>query len=185
MKPRKPLTERVLALLLALVTATALVPAPALAEAVDELAATPQAEAAAEEQPAEDAPASDAEQEPAADEEPAEKVAPEADAAVEQPAAVAPAAVTATGKVDAPANASAEELTSDAKVYIQDSKDKDNSYSTKSGALKAGETLWANMYDEDEDDYYGSASSVTNPGTWTYTWLAGTVKASNDVSDYL
>ena len=176
MKPRKPLTERVLALLLALVTATALVPAPALAEAVDELAATPQAEAAAEEQPAEDAPASDAEQEPAADEEPAEKVAPKADAAVEQPAAVAPTAVTATGKADAPAVASAEELTSDAKVYIQDSKDKNSSYSTKYGALKAGETLWANMYE--------GYSSVTNPGTWTYTWLAGTVKASNDVSDY-
>lgn len=176
MKPRKPLTERVLALLLALVTATALVPAPALAEAVDELAATPQAEAAAEEQPAEDAPASDAEQEPAADEEPAEKVAPEADAAVEQPAAVAPTAVTATGKADAPAVASADTLTSDAKVYIQDSKDKNSSYSTKYGALKAGETLWANMYE--------GYSSVTNPGTWTYTWLAGTVKASNDVSDY-
>ena len=185
MKPRKPLTERVLALLLALVTATALVPAPALAEAVDELAATPQAEAAAEEQPAEDAPASDdvaadtasdVEQEPAADEEPAEKVAPEVDAAVEQPAVVAPTAVTATGKADAPAVASADTLTSDAKVYIQESKDKNNSYSTKSGALKVGETLWANVYE--------GYSSVTNPGTWTYTWLAGTVKASNDVSDY-
>lgn len=176
MKPRKPLTERVLALLLALVTATALVPAPALAEAVDELAATPQAEAAAEEQPAEDAPASDAEQAPAADEEPAEKAAPEADAAVEQPAAVAPTAVTATGKADAPAVASADTLTSDAKVYIQDSKDKNSSYSTKYGALKAGETLWANVYE--------GYSSVTNPGTWTYTWLAGTVKASNNVSDY-
>ena len=185
MKSRKPLTERVLALLLALVTATALVPAPALAEAVDELAATPQAEAAAEEQPAEDAPASDdvaadaasdAEQEPPADEEPAEKVAPTADAAVEQPAAVAPTAVTATGKADAPAVASADTLTSDAKVYIQESKDKNSSYSTKSGPLKAGETLWANVYE--------GYSSVTNPGTWTYTWLAGTVKASNNVSDY-
>lgn len=189
MKSRKPLTERVLALLLALVTATALVPAPALAEAVDELAATPQAEAAAEEQPAEDAPASDdtaadtaadtasdVEQEPAADEEPAEKAAPEADAAVEQPAAVAPTAVTATGKADAPAVASADTLTSDAKVYIQESKDKNSSYSTKSGPLKAGETLWANVYE--------GYSSVTNPGTWTYTWLAGTVKASNNVSDY-
>lgn len=185
MKPKKTLAERVLALLLALVTATALVPAPALAEAVDELAATPQAEAAAEEQPAEDAPASDdvaadtasdVEQEPAADEEPAEKVAPEADAAVEQPAAVAPTAVTATGKADAPAVASADTLTSDAKVYIQESKDKNSSYSTKSGALKAGETLWANVYE--------GYSSVTNPGTWTYTWLAGTVKASNNVSDY-
>ena len=189
MKPKNTLTERVLALLLALVTATALVPAPALAEAVDELATTPRAEAAAEEQPAEDAPASDdvaadtaadtasdVEQEPAADEEPAEKVAPEADAAVEQPAAVAPTAVSATGKADAPAVASAEELTSDAKVYIQDSKDKNSSYSTKSGALKAGETLWANVYE--------GYSSVTNPGTWTYTWLAGTAKASNNVSDY-
>ena len=184
MKPKKTLTERVLALLLALVTATTLVPAPALAEAVDELAATPQAEAAAEEQPAEDAPTSDAEQEPAADEEPAEKAAPEADAAVEQPAAVAPTAVTATGKADAPAVASADELTSEAKVYIQDSKDKDNSYSTKSGALNAGDTLWANMYDEDEDDLYGSSYSVANPGTWTYTWLAGTTRASSNVADY-
>lgn len=194
MKPKKPLTERVLALLLALVTATALVPAPALAEAVDELAATPQAEAVAEEQPAEDAPApddaaADTEQEPAADEEPAEEAAPEADAAVEQPAAVAPTAVVTTEKADAPAIASADELTSDAKVYIQDSKDKDNSYSTKSGALKAGETLWANMYDEVEtEDDWGDPTtetqSVANPGTWTYTWLAGTVKASNNVSDY-
>ena len=178
MKPRKPLTERVLALLLALVTTTALVPAPALAEAVDELAATPQTEAAAEEQPAEeqpaeDAPAADAEQAPAADEEPTEEAAPAAD---EQPAAVAPTAVAATGKADALAVTSAEELTSEARVCIQDSKDKNSSYSTKSGALKAGETLWANMYE--------GYSSVTNPGTWTYTWLAGTVKASNDVSDY-
>ena len=196
MKPKKTLTERVLALLLALVTAATLVPAPALAEAVDELAATPQAEAAAgersaEERPAEDAPAADvaaadAEQEPAADEEPAEDAAPEADTAAEQPAAVAPTAVTATGKADAPAVASADTLTSNAKVYIQDAKDKDDSDSTKRGALKADETLWANMYDEDEDDYYGSSYSVANPGTgtWTYTWLAGTVKASNDVSDY-
>ena len=200
MKPRKPLTERVLALLLALVTATALVPAPALAEAADELAATPQAEAVAEAQPAEDAPAEDAAapaaddaaanagQEPAADEEPAENAAPAANGTDEQPAAAAaaPTAAAATGKADAPAAASADELTSEAKVFIQDSKDKDNSssYQWKSGALKAGETLWANMYDEDEDDYYSSTSSVANPGTWTYTWLAGTVKASSSVSDY-
>ena len=155
--------------------------AEGIAQAVDELAATPQVEAAAEDQSAEDAPASDdaaadAEQEPVADEEPAEKAAPEADAAVEQPAAVAPTAVTATGKVNAPAIASADELTSDAKVFIQDTKDKNSSYSTKSGALKAGETLWANVYE--------GYSSVTNPGSWTYTWLAGTVKASNNVSDY-
>lgn len=163
--------------------------AEGIAQAVDELAATPQVEAAAEDQSAEDAPvsddaAADAEQEPVADEEPAEKAAPEADAAVEQPAAVAPTAVTATGKANAPAIASADELTSEAKVYIQDSEDKDNSYSTKSGALNAGDTLWANMYDEDEDDLYGSSYSVANPGTWTYTWLAGTVRASSNVADY-
>ena len=164
--------------------------AEGIAQAVDELAATPQVEAAAEDQSAEDAPASDdaaadAEQEPVADEEPAEKAAPEADAAVEQPAAVAPTAVTATGKANAPAIASADELTSEAKVYIQDSKDKDNSYSTKSGALNAGDTLWANMYDEVEDDWYGTLTeSVANPGTWTYTWLAGTTRASSNVADY-
>ena len=163
--------------------------AEGIAQAVDELAATPQAEAAAEEQPAEDAPASDdaasdaeqepaadAEQEPAADEEPAERVAPEADAAVEQPAAVAPTAVTATGNADAPAVASADALTPDAKVYIQESKDKNSSYSTKSGPLKVGETLWANVYE--------GSSSVTNPGSWTYTWFAGTVKESSNAADY-
>lgn len=85
--------------------------------------------------------------------------------------------------------ASATTLSGEAKVFVQDSKDKDNSYSTKSGALKAGETLWANMYDEVEtEDDWGDPTtetqSVANPGTWTYTWLAGTVKASNDVSDY-
>ena len=205
MKPRKPLTERVLALLLALVTTTALVPAPALAEAVDELAATSQAEAVAEARPAEDAPAEDAAapaaddaaanagQEPAADEEPAENAAPAANGTDEQPAAAAaaPTAAAAAGKADAPAVASADELTSEAKVFIQDSKDKDNSssYQWKSGVLKAGDTLWANMYDEVEtEDYWGDPTtetkSVANPGTWTYTWLAGTVKASNNVSDY-
>lgn len=82
------------------------------------------------------------------------------------------------------AAASATTLSSEAKVFIQDTKDKDNSYSTKSGALKAGETLWANMYDEDEDDLYGSSYSVDNPGTWTYTWLAGTTRHSSNVADY-
>ena len=81
--------------------------------------------------------------------------------------------------------ASATTLSSEAKVFIQDSKDKDNSYSTKSGALNAGDTLWANMYDEVEDDWYGtSTESVANPGTWTYAWLAGTTRASSNVADY-
>ena len=83
------------------------------------------------------------------------------------------------------ATASATTLSSDAKVYIQDSKDKNSSWSNKSGALSAGDTLWANMYDEVEDDWGDtSTESVANPGTWTYTWLAGTVKASNNVADY-
>lgn len=95
------------------------------------------------------------------------------------------AASAASEQKNAVAAASATTLSSEAKVFIQDSKDKNSSYSTKSGALKAGETLWANMYDEVEDDWYGtSTESVANPGTWTYTWLAGTTRASSNVADY-
>lgn len=68
-------------------------------------------------------------------------------------------------------------LSSSAKVYIQDAKD--NSYSTKSGSLSAGDTLWANVYDEEDWEEY----SVSNPGTWTYAWMAGS-KKSESVSDY-
>lgn len=82
----------------------------------------------------------------------------------------------ASEQKNAVAAASATTLSSEAKVFIQDSKDKNSSYSTKSGALKAGETLWANMYE--------GYSSVDNPGTWTYTWLAGTTRASSSVADY-
>lgn len=95
-----------------------------------------------------------------------------------------PAVPAASEQKNAAVAASATTLSSEAKVFIQDTKDKDNSYSTKSGALKAGETLWANMYDEDEDDLYGSSYSVDNPGTWTYTWLAGTTRHSSNVADY-
>ena len=87
-----------------------------------------------------------------------------------------PALPAASEQRNAVAAASATTLSGEAKVYIQDSKDKNSSYSTKYGALKVGETLWANAYE--------GYSSVTNPGTWTYTWLAGTVKASNNASDY-
>ncbi len=91
----------------------------------------------------------------------------------------------ASEQKNAVAAASATTLSSEAKVFIQDSKDDGNSYSTKSGPLKAGDTLWANMYDEVEDDWYGtSTESVVNPGTWTYTWLAGTTRASSNVADY-
>lgn len=95
------------------------------------------------------------------------------------------AASAASEQKNAVAAASATTLSSEAKVFIQDTKDKDSSYSTKSGALSAGDTLWANMYDEVEDDWYGtSTESVVNPGTWTYTWLAGTTRASSNVADY-
>lgn len=96
-----------------------------------------------------------------------------------------PAVPVASEQKNAVAAASATTLSGEAKVFIQDSKDKDNSYLTKSGALNAGDTLWANMYDEVEDDWYGtSTESVANPGTWTYTWLAGTTRASSNVADY-
>ena len=96
-----------------------------------------------------------------------------------------PAVPAASGQKNAVAAASATTLSSEAKVFIQDSMDEGNSYSTKSGALNAGDMLWANMYDEVEDDWYGTTTeSVTNPGTWTYTWLAGTTRASSNVADY-
>ena len=96
-----------------------------------------------------------------------------------------PTVPAASEQKNAVAAASATTLSSEAKVFIQDSKDDGNSYSTKSGPLKAGDTLWANMYDEVEDDWYGtSTESVVNPGTWTYTWLAGTTRASSNVADY-
>lgn len=99
------------------------------------------------------------------------------------------AAPAASEQKNAVAAASATTLSGEAKVFIQDAKDKDNSYSTKSGALNVGDTLWANMYDEVEtEDYWGNPTtetkSVANPGAWTYTWLAGTVKASSDAADY-
>ena len=96
-----------------------------------------------------------------------------------------PAVPAASEQKNVAVAASATTLSSEAKVFIQDTKDKDSSYSTKSGALSAGDTLWANMYDEVEDDWYGtSTESVANPGTWTYTWLAGTTRASSNVADY-
>lgn len=96
-----------------------------------------------------------------------------------------PAVPAASEQKNAAVAASATTLSSEAKVFIQDTKDKDSSYSTKSGALSAGDTLWANMYDEVEDDWYGTLTeSVANPGTWTYTWLAGTTRASSNVADY-
>jgi len=100
----------------------------------------------------------------------------------------APAVPAASEQKNAVAAASAATLSSEAKVYIKDSKDNACWYSNKSGPLKAGETLWANMYDvvDTEDDWGDPTTetqSVRNPGPWTYTWLACTTKASN-VTDY-
>lgn len=180
MKPRKPLTERVLALLLALVTATALVPAPALAEAVDELAATPQAEAAAEEQPAEDAPAaddvaSDAEQEPAADEEPAEKVAPAADDAAEQSevAAAAPAAPAS----DEAGIATVSDVTVDS-VSLLNAKGQNIVYGFASyTAVKAGETIKVGAYYEDD---WGDDEEILDSeyAKLKYQWYVGEKQSS-------
>ena len=170
MKPRKPLTERVLALLLALVTATALVPAPALAEAVDELAATPQAEAAAE-----DAPASDAEQEPAADEEPAEGTTPAADDAAEQSevAAAAPAAPAS----DEAGIATVSDVTVDS-VSLLNAMGQNIVYGSASyTAVKAGETIKVGAYYEDDwgDDEEISDSEYAQ---LKYQWYVGEKQSS-------
>lgn len=163
--------------------------AEGIAEAVTAAAATAGAGAAADAGAASDADAGSAASaagDDAATEQGAAAGAANGDNAADNATGSEDSAATpaALGQENAVAAASTTTLSSEAKVYIQDSKDKNNSYSTKSGALKAGDTLWANMYDEDEDEDYGSAYSVANPGTWTYTWLAGTVKASNNVADY-
>lgn len=107
-----------------------------------------------------------------------------ADNATESDSSAAmPAVASEQGEPKAAAT-SATTLSSKARVCIQDTKDENYSYSTTSGPLKADKKLWANMYDEDEDNLYGSSHSVSNPGTWTYTWLAGTTKASSNVADY-
>lgn len=97
------------------------------------------------------------------------------DAAESDNSAAMPAVASEQGEPKAAA-ASATTLSGEARVCIQDTKDENYSFSTKSGALNAGDTLWANMYD--------GYNAVDNPGTWTYTWLAGTTKASSNVANY-
>lgn len=100
-------------------------------------------------------------------------------------AQVSPQAAEASGvtvNATAPAVQSDVALTSSAKVYIQDKQDKDSTWSNKYGSLSVGDALWANMYDDVETtDYWGDpdteTKSIANPGTWTYTWLAGTEKS--------
>lgn len=94
------------------------------------------------------------------------------------PAAAAQAA--SNGQAAAVQSDASVALSSNAKVYIQDAKDKNSSYSNKYGTLSAGDVLWANMYDG-TSSY--SSSSVANPGTWTYQWLAGMSKSSS-IADY-
>ena len=175
MKPKNTLAERVLALLLALVTATALVPAPALAEAVDELAATPQAEAAAEERPAEDAPASDAEQEPAPDEEPAEGTTSAADDAAGQSevAAAAPATLTS----DEAGIATVSDVTVDS-VSLLNAKGQNIVYGSASyTAVKAGETIKVGAYYEDD---WGDDEEILDSeyAQLKYQWYVGDKQSS-------
>lgn len=159
-------------------------PAPALAEAVDELAATPQAEAAAEEQPAEDAPAADvaaadaaadAKQEPAPDEEPAEKTAPAADDAAEQSevAAVAPAAPAS----DEAGIATVSGVTVDS-VSLLNAKGQNIVYGFASyTAVKAGETIKVGAYYEDD---WGDDEEILDSeyAKLKYQWYVGEKQSS-------
>lgn len=189
--------RRVFSVFLAATLAVSMTPSAALAETQDAAAVAAQSQAQLQddsltpdrntESSESAAPsASDAPDVTASDSEQTETSAqPEAAAASAQPEA-AQAGVYADGGLadrlsdedDAAAQAD-EPLSSAAKVCIKDSKDKDNSYSTKSGPLSAGDILWANVYDEDDWDEY----SVSNPGTWTYAWMAGT-ENSGSISDY-
>lgn len=189
--------RRAFSVFLAATLAVSMTPSAALAETQDAAAVAAQSQAQLQddsltpdrntESSESAAPsASDAPDVTASDSEQTETSAqPEAAAASAQPEA-AQAGVYADGGLadrlsdedDAAAQAD-EPLSSAAKVCIKDSKDKDNSYSTKSGPLSAGDILWANVYDEDDWDEY----SVSNPGTWTYAWMAGT-ENSGSISDY-
>lgn len=71
-------------------------------------------------------------------------------------------------------------LTSNARVYIQDEKDKDSTYSQVQGVLSAGDVLWANLYD---GSYSWSMDSVPSQDGWAYQWLSAS-EASGDVADY-
>lgn len=189
--------RRAFSVFLAATLAVSMTPSAALAETQDAAAVAAQSQAQLQddsltpdrntESSESAAPsASDAPDVTASDSEQTETSAqPEAAAASAQPEA-AQAGVYADGGLadrlsdedDAAAQAD-EPLSSAAKVCIKDSKDKDNSYSTKSGPLSASDILWANVYDEDDWDEY----SVSNPGTWTYAWMAGT-ENSGSISDY-
>lgn len=191
--------RRVFSVFLAVTLAVSMTPSAALAETQNAAASSVQAQsqeldgalaqdrnAESSESAASSAPGQTASGSPdaaASDSEQAASDQPEATAASAQPKA-AQASVSADENLanalssdnDAAAQADAT-LSSSAKVYIQDAKD--NSYSTKSGSLSAGDTLWANVYDEEDWEEY----SVSNPGTWTYAWMAGP-KNSGSISDY-
>lgn len=191
------------------------VPAPAFAEALDELGgAAPVAEQAVGEstgeQPAEavepgaevEAPAQEGEGDSSLDQgetgeknEPAETVEPTeqgekdvepVDATTEDTAAerrvgtlsVAPSALSAAPAAEEPAATQA--LAENAFLLIQDSKDKDSTYSYVSGAVSAGAVLWANMYEP--SGYYG-ADVVPAEDGWSYQWLQSSEK-SGSASDF-
>lgn len=71
-------------------------------------------------------------------------------------------------------------LAEDAFLLIQDTKDKDSTYSYVSGAVSAGAVLWANMYEP--SGYYG-ADVVPAEDGWSYQWLQSDKKSGN-ASDF-
>lgn len=187
MRQTRPLSTRVIAAFLAVITAFSCVPTQALAEAA--AAVEPEAEqqvdatdaaddAAAGDTVAGDdaatANASSADGEKDAD---AEGAAEADDAEESSDAADAPAEQLGDEAVSAVAETS---LSSYARVYVQKQKDQNSSYATAEGVYHAGDKLYANMYDGTSN---WSVKSVANSGDWTYTWFAGSSK-TNNVSDY-
>lgn len=95
----------------------------------------------------------------------------------------APSSAAASTVSRAPMQAAAasnNELTSNAEVYIQDTKDLGNTYSKISGSVTVGDTLWANMYDGSSS---WSLSSVASEAGWEYQWFSSAEKSS-DIADY-
>lgn len=167
-------------------TEQALSEAQQLGKAAADAAASDAASGAASKQAASSQQSASQQHETEQAQQPAESKANGESASAAAPVAqVSPQSAEAPGATDnatAPAVQSDVALTSSAKVYIQDKKDKNSTWSNKYGSLSVGDALWANMYDDVETtDYWGDpdteTKSIANPGTWTYTWLAGTEKS--------
>ena len=73
---------------------------------------------------------------------------------------------------------------SEAKVFIQDTKDKDNSWPPRSRVRSLARRFGQNMYDEDED-FHSTVLPTRrqSPAPGSHAWLAGTTVASSNVAD--